>query len=45
MNETIISWNVGNWITVCLMAFLGFAIVGLITTTVKSARGAGNEAG
>lgn len=27
--ETIISWTPANWITVLLMTFLGFAILGL----------------
>jgi hypothetical protein len=29
MNETIITWNVPNWITITLMAFLGFAVFGV----------------
>lgn len=29
MNESIISWNVTNWITVVLMAAVGFAVFGL----------------
>ncbi len=28
MNETILTWNVPNWITVVLMAVLGFAVFG-----------------
>lgn len=28
MNETILTWNVTNWITVLVMAFVGFVIVG-----------------
>jgi len=30
MNENIISWNVTNWITVVLMAGIGFFLLGLI---------------
>lgn len=26
--ETILSWNVANWITVLLMVVLGFAVLG-----------------
>lgn len=26
---TILTWNVPNWITVVLMAVLGFAVIGL----------------
>jgi hypothetical protein len=28
--ETILTWNVANWITVVIMAVLGFAAIGLI---------------
>jgi hypothetical protein len=28
MNETIITWNVPNWITIVIMAALGFAVIG-----------------
>jgi hypothetical protein len=28
MNENIIAWNVTNWITVVLMAAIGFFILG-----------------
>jgi len=28
MNENIITWNVANWITVVLMAAIGFALLG-----------------
>lgn len=34
MNETILSWNVPNWITVVLMALVGFAIVGLVARSI-----------
>lgn len=27
--ETVISWNVTNWITITLMALIGFFLVGL----------------
>lgn len=37
--ETILSWNVANWITVVLMAALGFAAIGLVANTTKKARG------
>jgi hypothetical protein len=29
MEETVLSWTVPNWITVCLMALLGFAVLSL----------------
>lgn len=39
MEETILDWNVPNWITVCLMAILGFAVLGLIGKGIAKARG------
>lgn len=35
MTETIITWNVPNWITITLMAFLGFAAINLIGAVSK----------
>lgn len=35
MTGTIITWNATNWITIFLMAALGFAIVGAISQVVK----------
>lgn len=29
MNENIIAWNATNWVTVLLMAAIGFFVVGL----------------
>jgi hypothetical protein len=37
MGETIITWNVTNWITVCLMALIGFLILGTVGTFAKKA--------
>lgn len=28
MNDTILTWNMTNWITVVVMALLGFLIIG-----------------
>lgn len=33
--ETILTWNVPNWITVVLMAVLGFVVVGLIANQIN----------
>lgn len=30
MTETTLSWSVANWITVVLMVFLGYALLGLL---------------
>jgi hypothetical protein len=38
--DTILSWNVPNWITVLLMVVLGFALMGMIAKIWKSRRGA-----
>jgi hypothetical protein len=40
MEETVLSWTVPNFITVCLIAILGFAILGLIGKGVAKAKGA-----
>lgn len=39
MNETIISWNVPNWITIVLMAVLGFAVLGVASNVVMKMKG------
>lgn len=44
MSETILSWNVPNWITVVLMALVGFAIVGFVARAVGNME-AKNEGG
>jgi len=36
MEETVLDWTVPNWITVCLMVFLGFAVLGLVGKVVKT---------
>lgn len=33
--ETILDWNVPNWITVVLMALIAFAILGVIQKMVQ----------
>ena len=38
MEEKIITWNVPNMVTICLMAFLGFAILGVVTKMVFKAK-------
>lgn len=30
MNENIIAWNVTNWVTVILMAAIGFFLIGTV---------------
>jgi hypothetical protein len=44
MNETIITWNVPNWITITLMAFLGFAVFGIGINAAKRLKGSGTNA-
>lgn len=34
--ETIISWTPANWITITLMVFLSFTVIGAITHTLKN---------
>ncbi len=38
--ETILSWNVANWVTVLIMVVLGFAIIGMVAQIVKSKKAA-----
>jgi hypothetical protein len=39
MNENILTWNVTNWITVILMAAIGFALIGVGTKFYQSRMG------
>jgi hypothetical protein len=39
MDETVLEWTVENWITVVLMASIGFAIIGLVQSWVKGKQG------
>jgi hypothetical protein len=41
MNDNIITWNVTNWITVILMAAIGFALLGLGQNLWQSKFGGG----
>ncbi len=45
MGETMLSWNITNWITVLLMVFLGFALFHFIAVGAKSMRGGGPTVG
>lgn len=36
MDETILSWNVTNWVTIVLMAAVGFALLGLAMKIAQS---------
>lgn len=43
MDETVLTWTVPNWITVFLMVFLGFAVLGLVgKAIVKMKAGSGD---
>lgn len=39
-DDTLLSWNVANWITVLLMVVLGFALLGMISKIWKQRKGA-----
>jgi hypothetical protein len=41
MERTLISWNLPNWITVVVMAALGYAALGFVAQMVK--RNGGGE--
>jgi hypothetical protein len=38
--ETILTWNPANWITVLLMVVLGFAVLGMVAKIWKERTGA-----
>lgn len=44
MERTLITWNVPNLITVPLMAFLGFALAGLLWQTYLKFSGSNTSA-
>ena len=39
MTDNIITWNLANWVTVVLMALVGFMLVGALVAAVKKNRG------
>jgi hypothetical protein len=42
MDENIITWNIPNWITIVLMAGLGFAVLGFATKALVKSKGSGD---
>jgi hypothetical protein len=45
MERTIISWNLMNWVTVVVMAAVGYAALGAVTQLVKRNNAAGGSVG
>jgi hypothetical protein len=45
MERTIISWNLPNWITVVIMAALGYAVLGGVAQLVKRNNSSSGQAG
>lgn len=41
MNETILSWNATNWITVIIMVTLGFTILAVLAQVFHSSKSGG----
>jgi hypothetical protein len=39
MTENLISWNIVNWVTVVLMCFFGFIVIGTIAQLGKKIAG------
>lgn len=39
MEETILTWNATNWITVILMAILGFALLSVVSQVWQKRNG------
>ena len=44
MEETVLDWTVPNWITVCLMAILGFAVLGAVSKMIVKAKAGSDNA-
>jgi len=42
MNENILTWNVTNWVTVILMAAIGFTLIGLGAKFYQAKMGGGS---
>jgi len=45
MEKTIIQWNVYNWITIVLMASVGFAVIGMIGSLYRQYTNGGTSQG
>ena len=45
MEETVLTWNVANWITVLIMVALGFAVLSLIGAFLKRNKGGDGKDG
>ncbi len=43
MTENIISWNVANWITVILMALMGYAVLTVIAKVATKKSGSSDD--
>jgi ABC-type transporter Mla subunit MlaD len=41
MQDNIITWNLANWVSIVLMALVGFFIVGGVVAMVKRKQGGG----
>lgn len=41
--ESIITWNVANWVTVILIAGIGFAILGFIQKAINKKGSQGSQ--
>lgn len=42
MNENILTWNFPNWVTIVLMAAVGFLILAALSQVFHKARGTGS---
>lgn len=39
MQENLITWNLANWVTVILMASIGYFLIGFATSAIKARQG------
>jgi hypothetical protein len=43
VQENILSWNLANWVSVVLMALIGFFLLGTVVSFVKKKKGASSS--
>lgn len=43
MEENILTWNLPNWITVVLMAAIGFAAIAAVSGVIKKRRDSSDD--
>lgn len=42
MQDNIITWNFANWVSITLMALVGYFLIGVLVAAVKRKQGGGD---